>query len=83
MKISHQVSQYQLQRPNMVRKSETIRNIFPHAVDNLRSPREHQKSLAAFNLPGLMYDNGDSGAGGGGSGKGGGGGSGGGGMSCY
>ena len=69
----HQASQFQVQRPNVVRKSETIRNVFPHAVDNVRSPREHQKSLAAFNLPGLMYENGDSGGGGRGGGSNGGG----------
>ena len=54
-----------------MRKAETIRNVFPHAVDNIRSPREHQKSLGAFNLPGLMYENGDTGSGGNGGGAGG------------
>ena len=50
----------QMPRPAAVRKSETIRNALNHVSDGQRT---REKSLAAFNLPGIMFQNGHTGNG--------------------
>ena len=53
----YQVAALQIPRPAPVRKSETIRNVLNHISE---AQRHREKSLGAFNLPGIMFENGHS-----------------------